>query len=69
VRDRSGEWFGLLPTGTDRFDVDQQRVSVDFARNGGGELTELKVSGGRIRNIRFVRGLLSKPAQGTVVKR
>ena len=68
VRDRSGEWFGLLPTGADRFDVDQQRVSVEFARNGG-EIAELKVSGGRIRNIRFVRGLLSKPAKGTVVQR
>ena len=69
VRDRSGEWFRLLPTGADRFDVDQQRVSVEFARNGGGEITELKVSGGRIRNIRFVRGLLPKPAKGTVVSR
>jgi CubicO group peptidase (beta-lactamase class C family) len=65
VRDRSGKWFRLLPTGADRFDVDQQRTSVEFIRNAASEVMELKVSGGRIRNVRFSRGLLPQPAKQT----
>jgi CubicO group peptidase (beta-lactamase class C family) len=63
VRDRSGKWFQLLPTGTDRFDADRQGASLEFTRNPASEVTELKVSGGRIRNIRFTRGLPPQPAK------
>jgi len=55
VRQRSGAWVRLLPTGTDRFDADQGGAALEFTRNGASEIAELKVSGGRIRNVRFVR--------------
>jgi hypothetical protein len=69
VRDRAGKWFPLLPTGHDRFDVDQQGASVEFTRNPASEITEVKVSGGRIRNVRFTKGLLPQPSKGTVVQK
>jgi CubicO group peptidase (beta-lactamase class C family) len=69
VRDRAGKWFQLLPTGPDRFDVDQQGASVEFTRNPASEITELKVSGGRIRNVRFTKGLLPQPSKGAVVQK
>ena len=60
VRQRSGAWVRLLPTGADRFDADQGGAAIEFARNGASEITELKVSGGRIRNVRFIRGTLPR---------
>ena len=62
VRQRSGAWVRLLPTGTDRFDGDQGGAALEFTRNGASEITELKVSGGRIRNVRFSRSTLPRPA-------
>lgn len=59
VRQRSGAWVKLLPTGADRFDTEQGGGTVEFTRNGASEPTELKVSGGRIRNVRFVRNPLA----------
>jgi CubicO group peptidase (beta-lactamase class C family) len=69
VRDRAGKWFQLLPTGPDRFDVDQQGASATFSRNRASEVTELKVSRGRIRNVRFTKGLLPQPNKGAVVQK
>jgi CubicO group peptidase (beta-lactamase class C family) len=69
VRDRAGKWFPLLPTGPDRFDVDQQGAAVKFSRNQASEVTELKFSGGRVRNVRFTKDLLPNPAGGTVVQK
>lgn len=60
VRQRSGAWVRLLPTGKDRFDADQGGGAIEFTRNGSSEITELKVSGGRIRNIRFDRAPLPR---------
>jgi len=60
VRQRSGAWVRLLPTGMDRFDTDQGGGALGFTRNDTGEITELKVSGGRIRNVRFVRSTLPR---------
>jgi CubicO group peptidase (beta-lactamase class C family) len=57
-RDRSGTWVHLLPTGPDRFDLDQGHASVQFTRNAASEITEVKFSGGRIRNVRFLRAPL-----------
>jgi len=62
VRQRSGAWVRLLATGMDRFDADQGGASVEFTRNGASEISELKVSGGRIRNVRFIRSALPRPS-------
>ena len=62
VRQRSGAWVHLLPTGTDRFDADQGGAAIEFTRNGVSEISELKVSGGRIRNVRFIRSTLPRSA-------
>jgi CubicO group peptidase (beta-lactamase class C family) len=58
VRQRSGAWVRFLATGTDRFDADQGGATIEFTRNGASDVTELKVSGGRIRNVRFIRSTL-----------
>ena len=60
VRQRSGAWVRLLPTGVDRFDADQGGAALEFTRNDPSGITELKVSGGRIRNVRFVRSAMSR---------
>jgi CubicO group peptidase (beta-lactamase class C family) len=60
VRQRSGAWVRLLATGPDRFDADQGGAALEFTRNGTAGITELKVSGGRIRNVRFVRSTLPR---------
>ena len=62
VRQRSGAWVRFLPTGADRFDADQGGATIEFTRNGASEITELKVSGGRIRNVRFIRSTLPRSA-------
>jgi len=56
---RSGNWIHLLPTGPDRFDAEAERIGIEFTRNPAAEVTEMKVSGRRIRNIRFARMTLS----------
>ena len=55
TRHRSGTWVRLLPIDTDAFDTDPGGLSIAFTRNSKGEISELKVSAGRIRNIRFRR--------------
>jgi len=55
TRHRSGTWIHFLPTGTDRFDADRGEFSLEFQRGPGAEATEVKASGGRVRNIRYVR--------------
>jgi hypothetical protein len=60
VRQRSGAWVSLLPTGMDRFDANQGQAALDFKRNGASRITELKVSGGRIRNVRFARSTMPR---------
>ena len=49
---RSGRWVNLLPTGADRFDTEVGGMSLQFTRNGAGDVTEVKVSGTRVRNLR-----------------
>ncbi len=55
TRHRSGTWVRLLPTDTDAFDTDPGGLSIVFTRDSKGEISELKVSAGRMRNIRFRR--------------
>jgi hypothetical protein len=55
TRHRSGTWVRLLPIDTDAFDTDPGGLSIAFRRNSKGEIIELNVSAGRIRNIRFPR--------------
>jgi len=52
---RSGTWVYLLPVGGEHFDTDGAGFSVEFARGPASTMQELKVSGGRVRNIRYTR--------------
>ena len=52
---RSGTWLHFLPTSQDRFDADFGGWALQFTRNAAGEVTEAKISGGRVRNIRYTR--------------
>jgi len=64
IRQRSGIWIHLLPTGTDRFDAEAGGFALAFARNAAGEVTEGRVSGSRVRNLRYTRVML--PGTGPV---
>ena len=66
VQQRSGAWVRLLPTGADRFDADRGGATLEFTRNGASEISELKVSGGRIRNVRFIRSALPRSASASL---
>jgi CubicO group peptidase (beta-lactamase class C family) len=66
VRQRSGAWVRLLPTGANRFDADQGGAVIEFTRNEASEITELKVSGGRIRNVRFIRSTLPRSTSASL---
>jgi CubicO group peptidase (beta-lactamase class C family) len=57
---RSGRWIHLLPTAADSFDADYGGIALQFTRNAAGEVTEVKVSGGRVRNLRHTRVALPK---------
>jgi hypothetical protein len=57
---RSGRWIHLLPTAADSFDADYGGITLQFTRNAAAELTEVKVSGGRVRNLRHTRVALPK---------
>ena len=50
----AGGWVKFLPTGVDRFDTDAG-FAVEFTRDGASQVDSMKVSGSRIRNIRFLR--------------
>ena len=57
---RSGRWIHLLPTGADSFDTEAGGIALQFTRNAAAEVTEVKVSGGRVRNLRHTRVALPK---------
>jgi len=57
---RSGRWVHLLPTGADSFDTEYGGIALQFTRNAGGEVKEVKLSGGRVRNLRHTRVALPK---------
>ena len=58
IRHRSGERLHFLPTGSDRFDADFGGWALQFTRNAASQVTEAKISGGRVRNIRYTRTTL-----------
>jgi hypothetical protein len=57
---RSGRWIHLLPTGADRFDTDYGGIALQFTRNAAADVTEVKLSGSRVRNLRHMRIALPK---------
>ena len=57
---RSGRWIHLLPTGADSFDAEVGGFALQFTRNAAAEVTEVKVSGARVRNLRHARVALPK---------
>ena len=57
---RSGRWIHLLPTGADRFDTEYGGIALQFTRNAAAEVTEVKLSGERVRNLRHTRVALPK---------
>jgi CubicO group peptidase (beta-lactamase class C family) len=63
VRERSGNWVHFMPGGGERFDTEGGGPSVEFTRGSGSEITEAKVSGGRVRNIRYSRVTLPQAKQ------
>ena len=48
------DWTPLTPTTVDRFDSGFG-FTVEFTRDAGRQASEMKVSGGRVRNLRFTR--------------
>ncbi len=60
-RQRSGNWIYLMPTETDRFDAADGFV-LEFTRKSVSEITEMRVSGGRVRKIRYTRVTLPQTA-------
>ena len=58
TRHRSGEWLHFLPTGPDRFDAAFGGWALQFTRSESSEVTEAKISGGRVRNVRYIRTTL-----------
>ena len=57
---RSGRWIHLLPTGPDSFDTDYGGITLQFGRNADGNVTEVKLSGSHVRNLRQIRVVLPK---------
>jgi CubicO group peptidase (beta-lactamase class C family) len=55
VQMRSGNWLHFMASGKDRFDAEAWGIVLEFTRNEAGEVTEVKVSGTRVRHIRFLR--------------
>ena len=55
VCQRSGLWANLVPGGEELFDIESGGFSVKFVRGPASEVIEAKVSGDRVRNIRYVR--------------
>jgi len=46
--------------GADSFDADYGGIALQFTRNAAAEVTEVKISGGRVRNFRHTRVALPK---------
>jgi hypothetical protein len=57
-RQRSGSWIHFLPSGGERFDAEGGGLVIEFKRNPTSEITEARVTGGRVRNIRYTRVVL-----------
>jgi hypothetical protein len=47
-------WTLLTPATVDRFDS-ASGFAIEFNRDAGAHVSEMKISGGRVRNLRFTR--------------
>ena len=56
---RAAGWIRLLPTDADRFDTEAGQM-IEFSRDAALRIDEMKVSGGRVRHLRFRRVSLDK---------
>ena len=56
---RSGCWIHLLPTGADSSML-STGIALQFTRNAAAEVTEVKASRTRVRNLRHTRVALPK---------
>jgi CubicO group peptidase (beta-lactamase class C family) len=52
---RSGTWLYLLPTGADRFDTEWGGMAIEFTRNSASNVTEMRISGSRVRHLRYTK--------------
>ena len=55
VCQRSGSWANLVPGGDDWFDTEGGGFSVKFVRDPASQVTEARLFGDRVRNIRYAR--------------
>jgi len=55
VCQRSGIWTNLMPSVDEWFDTEGGGFSVKFVRDPASKVIEAKVSGDRVRNVRYVR--------------
>jgi hypothetical protein len=61
-RRRSGSWMHLRPIAMDVFDAEGSDFALEFTRNPASEITGMRVSGERVRKIRYTRITLPSPA-------
>ena len=55
VQSRDGRWTPLLAVGQNRFDADDGRFTIEFTEGSDGTVSELRLSAGRIRNLRYTK--------------
>ena len=58
VQSRDGRWTPLLAVGQNRFDADDGRFTIEFTEGSDGAVSELRLSAGRIRNLRYTKTTL-----------
>jgi hypothetical protein len=58
VQSRAGMWVHLIPVGHNQFDADDSRYTVEFSEGPDGTISGLKLSGGRVRNLRYMKAKL-----------
>jgi CubicO group peptidase (beta-lactamase class C family) len=56
VQSRDGRWVHLIPVGHNQFDADEGRFTVEFSEGSqDGTISGLKLSMGRVRNLRYTK--------------
>jgi len=45
----------LIPVGLNQFDGDEGRFTVEFSEASDGTISELKLSAGRVRHLRYTK--------------
>jgi hypothetical protein len=55
VQSRDGRWTQLLAVGHNQFDADDGRFTIEFTEGSDGTISELKLSAGRVRNLRYTK--------------